>query len=98
MKVWPKEIPFEGISANNYDAISAYSQWLEKTSTPKLLLYAKPGMIVKKKEVERIQRDYKELEAVYVGKGKHYIQEDQPHEIGKALNSWAQRLKDNTTI
>ena len=98
IKVWPKEIPFEGSGANNYAEIDSYAKWLKQTDLPKLLLYAKPGMILKKKEVERIQRDYKELEAVYVGKGKHYIQEDQPHAIGKALKNWAQNLKAVGTV
>lgn len=34
--------------------------------------------------VDRIKRDYKSLDAVYVGKGKHYIQEDHPHEMDKS--------------
>lgn len=25
---------------------------------------------------------------MYIGKGKHFIQEDQPHEIGKAIQMW----------
>ena len=49
-------------------------------------------MILKKNHVERIKRDYKFLEAVYVGKGMHYLQEDSPHEIGAAIKSWAQKL------
>lgn len=44
------------------------------------------------KNVDWIKRDYNSLKAVYVGKGKHYIQEDHPHEIGPALRSWAQKL------
>ncbi|MEM6802042.1 MAG: haloalkane dehalogenase [Bacteroidota bacterium] len=98
IRVWPKEIPFEGSSEKNYAAIYSYSQWLGKSSLPKLLLYAKPGMILKKKEVERIQRDYKELEAVYVGKGKHYIQEDHPHAIGRAIKTWAEKLQEKQII
>ncbi|HAS39165.1 MAG TPA: haloalkane dehalogenase [Microscillaceae bacterium] len=93
IRVWPKEIPFDGPSQSNWASINGYAQWLEKTTVPKLLLYAKPGMILKKKEVERIKKSYKKLEAVYVGKGKHYIQEDVPHEIGSAIKSWAQKLR-----
>lgn len=90
VEVWPKEIPFEGPSATNYAAINAYGQWLKETDVPKLLLYAKPGMILKKKTVERLKATYKVLDTEYVGKGKHYIQEDQPHAIGRAIKSWAE--------
>lgn len=93
IEVWPKEIPFDGDPNRNYVILKAYAEWLEKTTIPKLLLYAKPGMILKKNHVERIKRDYKSLEAVYVGKGKHYLQEDSPHEIGAAIKIWAQKLK-----
>ncbi|MEM7511806.1 MAG: haloalkane dehalogenase [Bacteroidota bacterium] len=98
IRVWPKEIPFDGRSEKNYEAIYSYSQWLEKTPIPKLLLYTKPGMIIKKDEVKRIQRDYQSLEAVYVGKGTHYIQEDRPHEIGAAIKNWARKLVEKEAL
>jgi len=44
-------------------------------------------MIINKNHVERIKRDYKNLESVYVGKGKHYIREDSPHEIGITIKN-----------
>ncbi|MEM6347952.1 MAG: haloalkane dehalogenase [Bacteroidota bacterium] len=93
VETWPKEIPFDGKTATNYAAINAYSQWLEASTLPKLLLYATPGMILKRKSVERIKRDFQNLEAVFVGKGKHYLQEDHPHEIGIALQNWAGSLR-----
>jgi haloalkane dehalogenase len=30
-------------------------------------------------------------ESVFVGKGRHYIQEDQPVAIGVALSNWLER-------
>lgn len=90
--VWPKEVPFDGDPKRNYVIIRAYAEWLVKTTIPKLMLYAKPGMIIKKNHVDRIIRDYKSLEAVFVGKGTHYLQEDSPHEIGAAIKEWAQKL------
>lgn len=86
--VWPKEIPIEGTPKRNFDVVSNYAKWLEETEIPKLLLYAKPGMILKKDEVERIKNSYKNLQAIYIGKGKHYVQEDHPHEIGEAIILW----------
>lgn len=93
VREWPKEIPFEGKEARNYKAINGYSEWLKETDLPKLLLYAKPGVIIQKKQVEKIQSEMKNLEAVYVGKGKHYIQEDVPHEIGAAIKQWVMDQK-----
>ena len=90
---WPKEIPIDGDPDKNYFIVNNYANWLDTTSVPKLLLYAKPGMILKKKDVERIKNNYKNLEAVFIGKGKHYIQEDQPYEIGNAISNWAIKLE-----
>ncbi len=88
IEVWPKEIPINDSPERNKEIVSAYSDWLAHTQFPKLLLYVKPGMIIKKKDVERLESTYKNLTSVYVGKGKHYIQEDHPHEIGKAMEKW----------
>ncbi|MEM7367961.1 MAG: haloalkane dehalogenase [Bacteroidota bacterium] len=97
VKVWPKEIPFEGPGATNYAEIDAYTKWLKTSPLPKLLLYAKPGMILKKDDVARIQNELQNLEAVYIGKGKHYVQEDHPHEIGRAIQSWGQGLRSTAS-
>ena len=97
VETWHKEIPFDGKGSANYDEIYAYSQWLEASTVPKLLLYAKPGMILKKDVVAQIQQDFIALESVYVGIVKHFLQVDHPHEIGKALKSWAEGIKSTTT-
>lgn len=93
IKVWPKEIPIDGIPARNHTIITDYSIWLKETNIPKLLLYAKPGMIIKKKDVEKIQNEFKNIEAIYIGKGKHYLQEDHPHEIGNSIKDWVKKTQ-----
>lgn len=91
--VWPKEIPIERTPKRNFDIVSNYAKWLKETNIPMLMLYAKPGMIIKEKEVIRLKKEIKNISAVYIGKGKHYIQEDHPHEIGKAISNWLSTLK-----
>lgn len=49
-------------------------------------------MIIKKKDVERIKSEYKNIDAVYIGKGKHYIQEDHHYEIGRSIENWLNKL------
>ncbi|PCJ63613.1 MAG: haloalkane dehalogenase [Bacteroidetes bacterium] len=92
LAVWPKELPFSGTPQRNHLIFETYATWLKSTTIPKLLLYAKPGVIIKKKDVERIQQEYQNIETVFIGKGKHYIQEDHPHEIGKAIKDWSIKL------
>ena len=92
IEVWPKEIPIDRNPEETHIVISNYAQWLKETETPMLLIYAKPGMIVKKTDVIRLESDIKNITSIYIGKGKHYIQEDHPHEIGQAIAEWAAEI------
>ena len=47
----------------------------------------KPGVIFKTL-VDQIERDVANLTSVFVGKGKQYIQENQPQAIGEAIATW----------
>ncbi len=93
IEVWPREIPIDGTPQRNFKVVENYAKWLESNDLPKLLIYAKPGMIIKKKDVGRIESTYSNLETVFIGKGKHYIQEDHPHEIGLAIQQWVEQNK-----
>ncbi len=98
IEVWPKEIPIDGSPEENHAIISRYAKWLQETDIPMLLTYANPGMIIKKKDVIRIEQEIKHITTVNIGKGKHYIQEDQPHNIGRAISNWVTneiKLKSN---
>lgn len=55
---------------------------------PYLLLYASPGMITRKKAVQYAVDNFKNLTPVYIGKGKHFLPEDQPLAISKAIVDW----------
>ena len=90
--VWPNEIPIDGYPSDNADIIQHYYEKLKQSEIPKLLLWAKPGAIIKEKNVEQIKREFKNLKDVYLGKGKHYLQEDHPDKIGKAIVDWFQSL------
>lgn len=89
IEVWPREIPIEGEPKRNFDIVKSYAAWLRNTNIPKLLLHATPGMLFTKKEVARLKSELKNLETQNVGKGKHYIQEDQPIAIGEAIAKWS---------
>lgn len=86
--VWPREIPISGEPADMHTQISQNYEWFQATQIPKLFLYGIPGMILKAKNVTEIQDRFPNLQSVPVGKGKHYLQEDAPDEIGQAINSW----------
>lgn len=85
---WPNEIPIDGEPADVVEAVQAYAEWLGKSGVPKLLLYAEPGAITPAPLLEWCRQNARNLTAVNIGPGVHFVQEDRPHEIGKAIADW----------
>jgi haloalkane dehalogenase len=90
---WPNELPIEGEPADVHQAVATYSQWLQETELPKLLFHAEPGVILSAPVVEWSRKHLKNLKVVNVGPGIHYIQEDNPHQIGQELADWYSGLR-----
>lgn len=88
MLVWPREIPINGKPRDVYQVMKDYSRQLQSSNLPKLLLYAEPGAIIDKRTRQWCEAHLPNLTMVYVGKGLHYLQEDHPDKIGKALREW----------
>ncbi len=92
VRQWPREIPIDGRPADVHEAVAAYNAWLQRTEIPKLLLYAKPGALIRKRAVEWARERFPNLETVDIGPGLHFVQEDNPHGIGEAVAEWHRRL------
>jgi haloalkane dehalogenase len=75
------------------DFMNKNNEFLKKTEIPKLLIYAKPGMLVNKKVLKWVLDNINNIEAKYVGKAKHLMEEDLPHEIGHSIASWRTKLQ-----
>ena len=88
---WPNELPIGGEPADVTEIVGAYNAWLQETDVPKLLLHAEPGAITQAPLVEWCKAHLPELEVVHVGAGIHYLQEDNPDGIGKAVADWYRR-------
>lgn len=89
---WPNEIPIDGYPEDVTEAVEQYHRWLQETDLPKLLLYATPGGIVSHRTVEWCREHLKNLHSVDIGRGIHYLQEDNPHGIGEAVAKWYRQL------
>ena len=89
---WPNEIPVDGEPADVVDIVGAYADWLGRSAVPKLLLYAQPGAILRAHMVEWCREHVAALTSVDIGPGRHFVQEDRPHEIGRALREWYEGL------
>jgi len=91
--LWPREIPIAGKPEDTQKIIEANGKWLHETSIPKLMFYAEPGAFGGPQVAAYFSQNLKDIETSYVGPGFHYIQEDHPHMIGRALADWLRRHK-----
>ena len=83
---WPREIPIEGEPPDVTEIAKAYSEWLSTSAVPKLFINAEPGSILTGAQREFCRTWPNQAEVTV--KGNHFIQEDSPHEIGKAIAAW----------
>ena len=88
---WPRQIPIDGEPVEMVQLVSEYGRWLEESVTlPKLFINAEPGSILvgRQREYCRSWPNQKEVTVP----GKHFIQEDSPSKIGKAIAEWLKGL------
>lgn len=88
--VWPRELPIAGEPADVVATVEDYGAWLASSMIPKLFISAEPGALLTGRARE-FCRSWPNQREVSV-QGIHYIQEDSPNEIGRALQDWLQRL------
>ncbi len=89
---WPNEIPIEGKPADVAEAVKQYQEKLQKSELPKILFHATPGGLMPEGVVAWCKQNLKNLKIVDIGPGIHYLQEDNPHLIGKELAEWYESL------
>ena len=83
---WPREIPIEGEPADVVAIVEDYGQWFSSSDLPKLFINADPGSILTGPQREFV-RSWPNQTEVTVS-GTHFVQEDSPHEIGRAIADW----------
>ena len=87
---WPREIPIEGQPANVCEIVNQYAEWMQTNDIPKLFINAEPGAITTGR-IRDFCRSWKNQTEVTV-KGIHFIQEDSPDDIGKAISTWYKNI------
>jgi haloalkane dehalogenase len=92
---WPRMIPIDGEPADVVKIVEDYSAWLATSDVPKLFINAEPGSILTGRQREFCRRWPNQTEITV--KGLHFIQEDSPDEIGKAVAEFVRRGALNAT-
>jgi haloalkane dehalogenase len=87
---FPREIPVDGAPEHTALIVKDYGDWMATNDLPKLLINGDPGAILIGNPLD-FCRTWRNQEEVTV-RGKHFLQEDSPHEIGQAIARWLVRL------
>lgn len=86
---WPRQIPIDGVPADVAAIVDAYAAWLATSSVPKLFVKGEPGVTLDSGRGALVEfcRSWLAQTEVTVP-GAHFLQEDAPDEIGRAIASW----------
>jgi haloalkane dehalogenase len=88
---WPRQIPIEGEPADVTAIVERYGEAMSRSTLPKLLIVAEPGVLIKGRTLE-FCRTWPNQTEVSV-KGLHFLQEDSPDEIGRALQEFVKSVR-----
>lgn len=89
-----QELPKDHNSTNQI--ITHYSNKLQKSKLPKLLLYSIPGFITTMTTVMWAKKCLPHLEIIDIGEALHYAQENDPTTMGESISIWLQGLEQST--
>ncbi len=89
---WPDELPINGHPTEVIQVIRENAAYLSSSPVPKLLLTFEPGVVMHPVMVELCRKNFRNLEISPIGKGLHFVQEDEPEAIGDAIAQWRKRV------
>jgi haloalkane dehalogenase len=89
--IWPRQIPIEDEPADVTAIVKGYGTVMSHSAVPKLLVVGEPGAIIKSRSLE-FCRTWPNQTEVRV-KGLHFLQEDSPDEIGRALQEFVKTVR-----
>ena len=84
-------IPIEGQPADVTKVVEDYAAWLAEADMPKLFINADPGSILVGRQRELCRAWPNQTEVTV--RGRHFLQEDSPDEIGYALAEFVRRVR-----
>ena len=87
---WPRQIPLGGEPADVVKIAGDYAEWLARSQVPKLFVNAEPGAILTGEQREFCRSWPNQTEVTVPG--NHFLQEDSPDEIGRAIADWLKGL------
>ena len=88
---FPRQISLDGEPYEVTQTVTEFGNWLQQSHVPKLWIHGDPGA-VENESVRKFCSTWPNQMEVTV-RGKHFLQEDSPVEIGKAIQEFVKRLR-----
>ena len=88
---WPRQLPVAGEPPDVHAIATEYAGWLGTSNVPKLFLKVEPGAFLAIDGLVNLVRGWPALTEKTVA-GIHFVQEDSPDEIGRAIAGWMLKL------
>lgn len=86
------QVPLNGKPELTASIVKNYREVLQKSKLPKLFFYAEPGAFMPEVVRNWIIENVPNLQSVNIGKGVHFIQEDNPDLIGEKIKDFILKL------
>jgi haloalkane dehalogenase len=91
MLEWPRQVGYGGDRPYVDRAMDAINEWLFTSDVKVLDIFSKPGAVTTELDVAWRAERIEHHESAFVGMGNHFLQEDQPEQIGHAIGDWYRR-------
>lgn len=91
--IWAREIPMMEEPNDVNPIVEAYGQWLATSELPKLFIAGDPGTILWEGGTEKAFAQTWANQREVTVKGKHFMQEDSPYEIGQAVQQFVKDVQ-----
>lgn len=88
---FPRQIPLDGEPEDVARVVADFGNWLQQSPVPKLWIHGNPGA-VENDAMRTFCSTWPNQKEITV-KGKHFVQEDSPHEIGEAIAGFVKDLR-----
>jgi haloalkane dehalogenase len=95
---FPNELPIAGEPADVYATLEKAHTALASSRYPKLLFSADPGALVSPSLAVSFSAALDNCKLVQLGAGVHFLQEDHPEAIGRAVANWIGELEGTNRI
>lgn len=85
---WVCSVPLDGQPTDVAAIVENYRKTLVASDIPKLFFHAQPGAFMPPVVADWVIKTLPNLQAVDIGKGIHFVQEDHPKLIGDSIRQW----------